>query len=60
VRETTVHLDPEKFGIALGEQFEVTDLITKQKFSWGTDNYVRLDAFGEPVHILRVEFARGK
>ncbi|MEO7124374.1 MAG: alpha-1,4-glucan--maltose-1-phosphate maltosyltransferase [Lacisediminihabitans sp.] len=60
VRETTVHLDPTKFGIAAGETFEVTDLITKQKFSWGTDNYVRLDAFVEPVHILRVEFAKGK
>jgi starch synthase (maltosyl-transferring) len=60
VRETTVHLDPAKFGIDPGESFEVTDLITKQKFDWGTDNYVRLDAFGEPVHILRVEFPRGK
>ena len=59
VRETTVHLDPTRFGVEPGEQFEVTDLITKQKFTWGTDNYVRLDAFVEPVHILRVEFARG-
>jgi starch synthase (maltosyl-transferring) len=59
VRETTVHLDPTKFGIAPGELFEVTDLITKQKFTWGTDNYVRLDAFVEPVHILRVELPRG-
>ena len=59
VRETTVHLDPTRFGVESGEQFEVTDLITKQKFTWGTDNYVRLDAFVEPVHILRVEFARG-
>jgi starch synthase (maltosyl-transferring) len=60
VRETTVHLDTTRFGIDAGEQFEVTDLITKQKFSWGSDNYVRLDAFVEPVHILRVEFAKGK
>ncbi|TXN30093.1 alpha-1,4-glucan--maltose-1-phosphate maltosyltransferase [Lacisediminihabitans profunda] len=60
VRETTVHLDPTRFGLEPGEEFEVTDLITKQKFSWGTDNYVRLDAFTEPVHILRVELPRGK
>ncbi|MHB1173207.1 MAG: alpha-1,4-glucan--maltose-1-phosphate maltosyltransferase [Lacisediminihabitans sp.] len=59
VRETTVHLDPTKFGVKLGEQFDVTDLLTKQKFSWGTDNYVRLDAFTEPVHILRVDLPRG-
>ncbi|HAM27338.1 MAG TPA: alpha-1,4-glucan--maltose-1-phosphate maltosyltransferase, partial [Microbacteriaceae bacterium] len=60
VRETTVHLDPTRFGIEPREIFEVADLITKQKFSWGTDNYVRLDAFTEPVHILRVELPRGK
>jgi starch synthase (maltosyl-transferring) len=59
VRETTVHLDPTRFGCAADRPFEVTDLITKQKFTWGTDNYVRLDAFVEPVHILNVEFARG-
>jgi starch synthase (maltosyl-transferring) len=60
VRETTVHLDPTRFGIDLAEQFEVTDLITKQKFTWGQHNFVRLDAFVEPVHILRVELPRGK
>ncbi|GAB3035933.1 alpha-1,4-glucan--maltose-1-phosphate maltosyltransferase [Parafrigoribacterium mesophilum] len=59
VRETTVHLDPTKFGCVSDRPFEVTDLITKQKFTWGTDNYVRLDAFVEPVHILSVEFSRG-
>ncbi|WP_407075327.1 alpha-1,4-glucan--maltose-1-phosphate maltosyltransferase [Parafrigoribacterium soli] len=60
VRETTVHLDPAKFGIEPGEAFEVTDLVTRQKFTWSIDNYVRLDAFVEPVHILRVEFPKGK
>lgn len=60
VRETTVSLDLTKFGIEAGEQFEVTDLITKQKFVWGQHNYVRLDAFIEPVHVLRVELPRGK
>ena len=59
VRETTVHLDPTRFGCTADRPFEVTDLITKQKFTWGTDNYVRLDAFVEPVHILKVEFGRG-
>jgi starch synthase (maltosyl-transferring) len=54
-----VHLDVTRFGCRFDEPFEVTDLVTKQKFRWGADNYVRLDAFGEPVHILRVEFARG-
>lgn len=60
VRETTVHLDPTRFGIDPVEQFDVTELITKQKFTWGLRNFVRLDAFTEPVHILRVELPRGK
>jgi len=56
VRETVVHLDPTRFGIETGSTFDVTDLITGQRFTWGADNYVRLDAFTEPVHILRVDF----
>lgn len=60
VRETTVHLDPTRFGIDPAEEFDVTELITKQKFTWGLRNFVRLDAFTEPVHILRVELPRGK
>jgi starch synthase (maltosyl-transferring) len=59
VRETTVHLDPRQFGISPGETFEVTDLITGQVFTWSTDNYVRLDAFVEPVHILSVNLTKG-
>ena len=60
VRETTVHLDPSRFGIDPAEEFDVTELMTKQKFTWGLRNFVRLDAFTEPVHILRVELPRGK
>jgi starch synthase (maltosyl-transferring) len=59
VRETTVHLDPTRFGFEPGTDFTVTDLITGASFVWGTDNYVRLDAFTEPVHILRVEYPKG-
>ena len=54
VRETMVHLDESRFGITPGTPFTVTDLITGASFQWGTDNYVRLDAFTEPVHILHV------
>ena len=60
VRETKVYLDPTRFGLAADEQFEATDLISKQKFVWGTENFVRLDPFQEPVHIFRVESLRGK
>lgn len=56
-RETTVHLDLTKVGLAPDARFAVTDLISGQKFDWGRDNYVRLDAFTEPVHIMMVETA---
>jgi starch synthase (maltosyl-transferring) len=59
VRETSVHLDLEALGLQPGSAFAVTDLITGQQFAWGTDNYVRLDAFVEPVHILRIDYPKG-
>nr|WP_223227755.1 alpha-1,4-glucan--maltose-1-phosphate maltosyltransferase [Leifsonia xyli] len=52
VRETNVHLDVEALGLPAGSPFEVKDIVTGQRWTWGTDNYVRLDAFTEPVHIL--------
>ena len=55
VRETMVHLDVEALGIQPGAQFEVRDLVTGQRWTWGADAYVRLDAFTEPVHILTVK-----
>ncbi|MBD3751558.1 MAG: DUF3416 domain-containing protein, partial [Micrococcales bacterium] len=58
VRETTVHLDTRVWGVEPGEQFGVTDLITGAQWTWADHNYVRLDAFREPVHILRIEAQR--
>lgn len=55
VRETTVHLDTTQWGIPLGDTFEVEDLLTGAVWTWGEHNYVRLDAFAEPVHILKVK-----
>ncbi len=54
VRETTVHLDTTRWGVPLGEDFEVEDLLTGAVWTWSDHNYVRLDAFAEPVHILKV------
>ena len=59
VRETTVHLDLTALGLEPGSSFEVKDLITGARYRWGTDNYVRLDAFSEPVHILRIDYPKG-
>lgn len=54
VRETTVHLELWKLGLPEEANFTVRDLITGAEFSWGKSNFVRLDAFAEPVHILEV------
>ncbi|CAN5341334.1 alpha-1,4-glucan--maltose-1-phosphate maltosyltransferase [soil metagenome] len=56
VRETTVHLDPTRFGLEPDQRFTVVDLITGAQFDWGMSNFVRLDAFTEPVHILHVQY----
>ena len=54
-RETVVHLDVAAFGKQPGEVFTVRDLVTGAEWQWGSDAYVRLDPFAEPVHILAVE-----
>ncbi|WP_375384636.1 maltotransferase domain-containing protein [uncultured Microbacterium sp.] len=54
VRQTMVHLDTSIWGIAPGEPFEVEELLTGAVWTWADHNFVRLDAFHEPVHILHV------
>ncbi|WP_369852094.1 alpha-1,4-glucan--maltose-1-phosphate maltosyltransferase [Cryobacterium sp. Y82] len=54
VRQTVVHLDVTRFGIARGDNFDVHDLVSGITWTWSSDNFVRLDAFTEPVHILHV------
>ena len=38
-----------------GIRFEVEDLVTGARWDWGDANYVRLDAFTQPAHILHVD-----
>ena len=57
VRETVVHLDLETFGLEPGDTFSVTELLSGERWTWGEHNYVRLDAFTNPVHILSIEHA---
>ena len=57
VRETTVHIDCSAFGFEPGTTYQVTDLITGASWHWGEHNFVRLDAFTEPVHIFHVQEA---
>ncbi len=60
VRETTVHLDLTAIGLQPGDSFGVHDLVTGARWTWGDNNYVRLDAFVEPVHLLVVEPPKGR
>jgi starch synthase (maltosyl-transferring) len=53
-RETNIHLELWKLGLDEQSPFKVKDLITGVEFNWGKSNFVRLDAFVEPVHILEV------
>ena len=53
-RQTSIHLELWKIGLSDEQSFEVRDLITGTKHQWGKSNYVELDSFTEPVHILEV------
>ena len=57
-RETTVHLDMGALGFADQDTFVVHDEITGEDWSWTAHNYVRLDPFHEPAHILSVRRRR--
>ncbi len=53
-RETTVHLDLAALGLAWDDRVAVRDEITGESFPWGQHNYVRLDPYVEPAHVLTV------
>ncbi|WP_188241684.1 alpha-1,4-glucan--maltose-1-phosphate maltosyltransferase [Microbacterium thalassium] len=58
VRQTMVHLDTRVWGVQPGDPFEVEDLVTGSRWTWSDHNFVLLDAFAEPVHILHVKEQR--
>ncbi len=53
-RETMVHLTMPALGLDWQDQFVVHDEITGESWTWGERNYVRLDPYVEPAHILTV------
>jgi len=54
-RETMVHLDPVDLGLPQStESYVVHDDLSGADWTWGRDNYVRLDPFTEPAHVLHV------
>ncbi len=52
--QCTAVVPPEIVGVAAGETYQVTDLVTGSSWTWGERNYVRLDPAIEPAHILLV------
>jgi starch synthase (maltosyl-transferring) len=54
VREGMLTLDLPALGLDLVDAFIVVDELSGQAFDWGQHNYVRLDPFTEPAHILTV------
>ncbi len=57
-RETTVRLDMPALGLEWDDTMAVHDELTGDNYVWGKENYVRLDPFVEPAHILTVRSRR--
>ncbi|MEP7090877.1 MAG: maltotransferase domain-containing protein [Nocardioidaceae bacterium] len=53
-RETMVHLDMPALGMDWQDQFVVHDELTGDTWTWSERNYVRLDPYVEPAHVLTV------
>ncbi|WP_211328686.1 alpha-1,4-glucan--maltose-1-phosphate maltosyltransferase [Thermomonospora umbrina] len=58
VREATVHLDMPALGLEWSDQFAVTDELTGESFEWRQSNYVRLDPYTQPAHILTLRSSK--
>jgi starch synthase (maltosyl-transferring) len=50
-----LRLSLDKLGLPWSGKVELRDLITGQNYVWGEHNFVSLDPYHEPVHILKVE-----
>src|SRR5918911_1994170 len=53
-RETTVHLDMPALGMDWQDTFQVEDLLSGATYQWWEHDYVRLDPFVNPAHVLHV------
>ena len=53
-RETIVNLDLPTLGMDWSDTCSVHDQISDETWLWGARNYVRLDPFVEPAHVLVV------
>jgi starch synthase (maltosyl-transferring) len=51
----TAFVPADAIGVAPGQGYAVTDLLTGARYEWSESNYIRLDPQIEPAHLLRVE-----
>lgn len=55
-QSATIKLPLKKLGITNEEMFQVRDLLSQDRYRWkGESNYVQLNPFEMPAHILRIE-----
>ncbi|MGY1667569.1 alpha-1,4-glucan--maltose-1-phosphate maltosyltransferase [Geodermatophilus sp. SYSU D00696] len=54
----TTSLDLPALGLDWHERFAVTDELTGARYDWGQVNYVELDPYWEPAHVLSVHLPR--
>ena len=57
-RETMIHLDMAALGLDEHATFVAHDEITGADWTWNQHNYVRLDPYHEPAHVLTVRSGR--
>ncbi len=53
-RTTTVHLDLPAIGLTWEDTFTVHDELSDETWQWGAHNYVHLDPYDQPAHVLSV------
>ncbi|WP_175935183.1 maltotransferase domain-containing protein [Corynebacterium sp. Marseille-P4321] len=53
-QEGMLRVDADSVGLNSGESFEVHDLITGERYTWATDNFVSLTPQKNVAHIFRL------
>jgi starch synthase (maltosyl-transferring) len=55
-QDGTLLVPSDAVGVVAGETYDVHDVLTGERYTWGERNYVRLDPVaGEPAHVFRIE-----
>lgn len=54
-QEGHVAIPFDKLGIPWNSRYQVEDLLSGASYTWGENNYVRLDPSAEPVQIFKVK-----